>query len=78
MGGIFLWNFPVFLIARKVAFALVAGNTIVTKPIEETPHNAVKFCELVAEVKMPLGVISVVHGPVNSVGKALASFDGST
>ena len=48
IGGILPWNFPFFLIARKAAPALVTGNTIVIKPSEETPHNAVKFCELVA------------------------------
>ncbi len=45
IGGILPWNFPFFLIARKAAPALVTGNTIVIKPSEETPHNAVKFCE---------------------------------
>ena len=49
IGGILPWNFPFFLIARKAAPALVTGNTIVIKPSEETPHNAVKFCELLAE-----------------------------
>ena len=48
IGGILPWNFPFFLIARKAAPALVTGNTIVIKPSEETPHNAVKFCELMA------------------------------
>ncbi len=46
IGGILPWNFPFFLIARKAAPALVTGNTIVIKPSEETPHNAVKFCEI--------------------------------
>ena len=49
IGGILPWNFPFFLIARKAAPALVTGNTIVIKPSEETPHNAVKFCELLAQ-----------------------------
>ena len=51
IGGILPWNFPFFLIARKAAPALVTGNTIVIKPSEETPHNAVKFCELLAETR---------------------------
>ena len=42
IGGILPWNFPFFLIARKAAPALVTGNTIVIKPSEETPHNAVQ------------------------------------
>ncbi len=73
IGGILPWNFPFFLIARKAAPALVAGNTIVIKPSEETPHNAVKFCELVAETDLPPGVINVIHGRGPTAGKALAS-----
>jgi lactaldehyde dehydrogenase/glycolaldehyde dehydrogenase len=72
IGGILPWNFPFFLIARKAAPALIAGNTIVIKPSEETPHNAVKFCELVAETDLPPGVIDIVHGRGASAGKALA------
>jgi acyl-CoA reductase-like NAD-dependent aldehyde dehydrogenase len=49
IGGILPWNFPFFLIARKAGPALITGNTIVIEPSEETPHNAVKFCEILAE-----------------------------
>lgn len=73
IGGILPWNFPFFLIARKAAPALVTGNTIVIKPSEETPHNAVKFCELVAETALPPGVINIIHGRGPTAGKALAS-----
>lgn len=73
IGGILPWNFPFFLIARKAAPALVTGNTIVIKPSEETPHNAVKFCELLAESDIPPGCINVVHGRGPTVGRALAS-----
>ncbi len=73
VGGILPWNFPFFLIARKVAPALVTGNTIVIKPSEETPHNAVKFCELLAQTGLPPGVVNMVHGRGPTVGKALAS-----
>ncbi len=62
IGGILPWNFPFFLIARKAAPALVTGNTIVIKPSEETPHNAVKFCDLLAEAGLPRGLINIVHG----------------
>ncbi|MBI4164173.1 MAG: aldehyde dehydrogenase [Acidobacteria bacterium] len=72
IGGILPWNFPFFLIARKTAPALVTGNTIVIKPSEETPHNAVKFCELAAEAGVPPGLINVVHGRGPGAGKALA------
>ena len=73
IGGILPWNFPFFLIARKAAPALVTGNTIVIKPSEETPHNAVKFCELLAQTDVPAGLINVVHGRGATAGKALAS-----
>jgi lactaldehyde dehydrogenase / glycolaldehyde dehydrogenase len=71
--GILPWNFPFFLIARKTAPALVAGNTIVLKPSEETPLNAVKFCELVSQLELPPGIINVIHGRGGSTGKALCS-----
>lgn len=72
IGGILPWNFPFFLIARKVAPALVTGNAIVIKPSEETPHNAVKFCELMAGLDLPPGLINIVHGRGATAGKALA------
>jgi len=73
VGGILPWNFPFFLIARKVAPALVTGNTIVIKPSEETPLNAVKFCEVLAESDVPPGVINIVHGRGPRAGNALVS-----
>ena len=72
IAGILPWNFPFFLIARKLAPALVTGNSIVIKPSEETPHNAVKFCELLADSEIPAGVANFVHGRGASVGAALA------
>ncbi|MGD0731815.1 MAG: aldehyde dehydrogenase [Terracidiphilus sp.] len=73
IGGILPWNFPFFLIARKVAPALITGNSIVLKPSEETPHNAVKFCELLDGLNIPAGLINMVHGRGGTAGKALAS-----
>jgi lactaldehyde dehydrogenase/glycolaldehyde dehydrogenase len=73
IGGILPWNFPFFLIARKMAPALVTGNAIVIKPSEETPHNAVKFCELLSETDLPAGIINVVHGRGSTAGHALAA-----
>lgn len=73
IGGILPWNFPFFLIARKAAPALVTGNTIVIKPSEETPHNAVKFCELLEGTGVPPGVLNMVHGRGRTVGKSLSS-----
>ena len=73
VGGILPWNFPFFLIARKAGPALITGNTIVIKPSEETPHNAVKFCELLEQIDAPPGLINVVHGRGPAAGNALAS-----
>jgi lactaldehyde dehydrogenase / glycolaldehyde dehydrogenase len=73
IGGILPWNFPFFLIARKAGPALITGNTIVIKPSEETPHNAVKFCELLQEMDFPPGLINIVHGRGATAGHAISS-----
>ncbi len=62
VAGILPWNFPFFLIARKMAPALVTGNTIVIKSSEETPLNAYDFTELLAEAGLPKGVFNLVTG----------------
>ncbi|MCA6104125.1 aldehyde dehydrogenase [Bradyrhizobium australafricanum] len=72
-AGILPWNFPFFLIARKMAPALVTGNTIVIKSSEETPINAYEFAELVAETELPKGVFNIISGRGASTGNALAS-----
>ncbi|KHQ51714.1 aldehyde dehydrogenase [Mameliella alba] len=71
VGGILPWNFPFFLIARKLAPALVTGNTIVLKPSEETPNNAALFMKLLAETDMPAGVVNMVFGRGATTGAAL-------
>jgi lactaldehyde dehydrogenase/glycolaldehyde dehydrogenase len=72
IAGILPWNFPFFLIARKMAPALVTGNTIVIKPSSETPLNAFLFAELVAKTSLPKGVFNLVSGSGSVVGNALA------
>ena len=72
VAGILPWNFPFFLIARKMAPALVTGNTIVIKPSEETPNNCFEFARLVAEIDLPPGVFNVVCGD-GRVGAALTA-----
>ncbi|WP_068108303.1 aldehyde dehydrogenase [Tropicimonas marinistellae] len=71
VGGILPWNFPFFLIARKLAPALVTGNTIVIKPSEETPNNAAMFMDLLSGVGLPAGVVNMVYGCGASTGRAL-------
>jgi lactaldehyde dehydrogenase/glycolaldehyde dehydrogenase len=60
--GILPWNFPFFLIARKLAPALITGNTIVIKPSEFTPNNAIAFAQIVHDVGLPKGVFNLVLG----------------
>lgn len=57
--GILPWNFPFFLIARKLAPALITGNTIVIKPSEFTPNNAIAFAEIVHQVGLPKGSLTL-------------------
>lgn len=71
-AGILPWNFPLFLIVRKMAPALLTGNTIVIKPSEETPNNAFEFAALVARSSLPKGVFNLVCGTGAEVGAALA------
>lgn len=72
VAGILPWNFPFFLIVRKMAPALVTGNTIVIKPSEETPNNACEFAKLVAGSSLPKGVFNLVTGKGSEVGAVLA------
>ncbi|WP_147197988.1 aldehyde dehydrogenase [Pantoea sp. CCBC3-3-1] len=72
-AGILPWNFPFFLIARKAAPALLTGNTIVLKPSELTPNNAMIFAEIVDEIGLPAGVFNIVTGYGPDVGQALAA-----
>ncbi|MCS7463996.1 aldehyde dehydrogenase [Paenibacillus doosanensis] len=73
VSGILPWNFPFFLIARKLAPALITGNTIVVKPSAETPNNAFEFAKLVAQTDLPKGVFNLVSGRGSTVGQELSS-----
>jgi len=73
IAGIVPWNFPFFVIIRKLAPALVTGNTIVIKPSSETPNDAFEFAKLVAGSSLPKGVFNVVSGAGSVVGNALSS-----
>src|SRR3712207_9056680 len=69
--GIIPWNYPAALFARKVAPALMAGNTIVIKPHEDTPLSSIALARLCAEAGIPAGVVNVVTGAGVGVGDAL-------
>jgi aldehyde dehydrogenase (NAD+) len=61
-GAVIPWNFPLLMLAWKVAPALAAGNTIVLKPAEYTPLTALLFAELSREAGLPKGVLNIVTG----------------
>src|SRR6218665_113615 len=75
-AGILPWNFPFFLIARKMAPALITGNTVVIKPSEETPLNAFAFTQLLAQTDLPPGVFNLVSGKGASTGAELVAHKG--
>ncbi|MEP6495857.1 MAG: aldehyde dehydrogenase family protein [bacterium] len=62
VGQIIPWNFPLLMLAWKIAPALAAGNTVVLKPAEFTPLTALCFAEIADEVGIPAGVINIVNG----------------
>ena len=80
------WNLPLYLFTWKIAPALAAGNTVVSKPSEITPLTATMLGELAAEIGFPPGVLNIVHGLGPEVGEPLVlhpqvravSFTGST
>src|SRR5690606_35823687 len=61
-GQVIPWNFPLLMLAWKVAPALAAGNTVVLKPAEYTPLTALLFAELSREAGLPKGVLNIVTG----------------
>lgn len=84
-GQVIPWNFPLLMLAWKVAPALAAGNTVVLKPADLTPLTALAFAEICAEVGLPAGVLNIVQGD-GATGAAVAghpmvkkvAFTGST
>ncbi len=85
VGQIIPWNFPLLMLAWKIAPALATGNTVVLKPAEFTPLTALLFAELCQEAGLPAGVVNIVTGD-GSTGEALVkhpdvdkiAFTGST
>ncbi len=75
VGQIIPWNFPLLMVAWKVAPALAAGNTIVLKPAEFTPLTALCFAELAHEAGLPAGVLNVITGD-GRTGKLLVDHPG--
>ncbi len=65
------WNFPAATVTRKIAPALVGGNTMVLKPSSNTPFTALRIAEALVEAGLPPGVLNVVTGPGGETGAAL-------
>ena len=61
-GQVIPWNFPLLMLAWKIAPALAAGNTVVLKPADLTPLTAQAFAEICVEIGLPEGVVNIVHG----------------
>ena len=84
-GQIIPWNFPLLMLAWKVAPALAAGNTVVLKPAETTPLSALIFAEILQQADLPAGVVNIVTG-AGATGAAVVAhpdvnkvaFTGST
>ncbi len=74
-GQIIPWNFPLLMLAWKIAPALAMGNTVVLKPAEDTPLTALLFAELCERAGIPPGVVNVVTGE-GETGAALAAHPG--
>ena len=85
VGQIIPWNFPLLMLAWKIAPALATGNTVVLKPAEFTPLSALAFAGICEEIGLPPGVVNIVTGD-GSTGEALVkhpdvdkiAFTGST
>ena len=86
VGQIIPWNFPMLMMAWKLAPALATGNTVVFKPAEQTPLSALRIGELILEAGFPEGVVNVLPGFGPTAGAAIArhmdvdkvAFTGST
>ena len=85
VGQVIPWNFPLLMMAWKVAPALAAGNTVVMKPAEYTPLTALRFAELLHDIGLPPGVFNLVTGDGQTGANIVAhpdvnkiAFTGST
>jgi len=75
VGQIIPWNFPLLMLAWKIAPAIATGNTVVLKPAEFTPLTALAFAEICEEIGLPAGVVNIVTGD-GSTGEALVKNPG--
>lgn len=86
VGQIIPWNFPLLMMAWKIAPALAMGNTVVLKPASYTPITALAFADICREVGLPPGVVNIITGDARNAGEAMLqhpdinkiAFTGST
>jgi len=86
VAAVLPWNFPLLMLAWKIAPALAAGNSVIVKPAEQTSLTALRIAELASEAGMPRGVLQVLPGDGEAVGEPIGrhsdidmvSFTGST
>lgn len=69
------WNFPLMMLAWKIAPALAAGNTVVLKPASTTPLTAILFADILQQADLPPGVVNILSGP-GSMGGAMVEHPG--
>ena len=74
-GQVIPWNFPLLMLAWKIAPALAAGNTVVLKPAETTPLTALLFAEICQQADLPPGVVNILTG-AGDTGRALVEHPG--
>jgi aldehyde dehydrogenase (NAD+) len=74
-GQVIPWNFPLLMLAWKIAPALAAGNTVVLKPAETTPLTALAFAEICQQADLPPGVVNIITG-AGETGRLLVEHDG--
>jgi aldehyde dehydrogenase (NAD+) len=74
-GQIIPWNFPLLMLAWKIAPALACGNTVVLKPAETTPLTALTFAEICQQAELPAGVVNIITG-AGATGQALVENPG--
>ncbi|MCW2944739.1 MAG: betaine-aldehyde dehydrogenase [Actinoallomurus sp.] len=74
-GQVIPWNFPLLMLAWKIAPALACGNTVVLKPAETTPLTALAFADICRQADLPPGVVNIITG-AGQTGRALVEHDG--
>jgi len=74
-GQVIPWNFPLLMLAWKIAPALAAGNTVVLKPAETTPLTALAFADICRQADLPPGVVNIITG-AGETGRALVEHAG--